>query len=848
MFYPRCITNALILSGVVTLSACSGGTSTPSASPTPQESALEAPEIAAAETEEREITVDLDYSALLQSEIQPGLFNDGSVNLMQGTMQVTNLATNEIEIFPWTANVDPTDLNNIQSFQTLVLEPGDYLLELALSQGIHSYSGSALHNVSDGDTETADMTIRPVIGQTLFDVNTIAELIDFRFSFSAAEINTANLTAPSVGISINGGNEQIFLLNTTTGLTEHMLLNLVPGQYDISLRLLDNGIQVGKSIAAQESSVTVAQGLDVSLDVIPLHGEFAMDLTAEGGDATIDLRFPVEVVEEVGGISNLDAIFRVAGPDYPLYETPLAATAIAQGYGTSVVLPNVFFGEMTFEMTFSDKTDNSEIGYCITTTDLSSTSASLTCDMTLRRRQVASGSLLSTLGINVRGLDGVPVAGAVISIAGEEVAITNSAAFSTPGYSKVFIPSGTHSIKAQFGVASGEIEFVSQPLTVSNVDIVLNTIDTDGDGIEDNLDACPDEPATTATGCPILDTVSDLLIGTFDTSDRVAVLLSNGTEEPTLIEQNVTGGNQQFVETADVNGDGLDDAIVLDQNTGIVRVAYAPFTPNGVQLVVVADKSDAPGRDIIAADVNNDDVFDLLIPGNAEHAVFLGNGDGSFGPELPFAAATIDNRSLAVADFDGDGNIDVTFSSNAGAGATPIHFGNGTGDFSNAEVVTYPNTGTFHVRAGDADGDGDTDILMAGYTYGLRVITNNGSRTPPVGNAQFASERFLFAYDYNDDGADDIMMTNDTTLGLFIRLNDGTGNFGDATLIGDLPGVVTRGVPLDFNADGNMDIAVVSHVGTDVTVVYGNGDGTFGSQESFVSVSSSNDLASGRFD
>ena len=150
-----------------------------------------------------------------------------------------------------------------------------------------------------------------------------------------------------------------------------------------------------------------------------------------------------------------------------------------------------------------------------------------------------------------------------------------------------------------------------------------------------------------------------------------------------------------------------------------------------MQLVVVADKSDAPGRDIIAADVNNDDVFDLLIPGNAEHAVFLGNGDGSFGPELPFAAATIDNRSLAVADFDGDGNIDVTFSSNAGAGATPIHFGNGTGDFSNAEVVAYSNTGTFHVRAGDADGDGDTDILMAGYTYGLRVITNNGGRTPP---------------------------------------------------------------------------------------------------------------------
>ena len=104
------------------------------------------------------------------------------------------------------------------------------------------------------------------------------------------------------------------------------------------------------------------------------------------------------------------------------------------------------------------------------------------------------------------------------------------------------------------------------------------------------------------------------------------------------------------------------------------------------------------------------------------------------------------------------------------------------------------------------------------------------------------------AWVINDDGADDIMMTNDTTLGLFIRLNDGTGNFGDATLIGDLPGVVTRGVPLDFNVDGNMDIAVVSHVGTDVTVVYGNGDGTFGSQESFVSVSSSNDLASGRFD
>ena len=822
---PGRIAHTLFLTSLISLTACGGNSSQDQAQEnTPPVATTEnSPPVAAAETQQQEVTFDVDLSALLVNEIVPGTFEDqpSEANLLQGAMQVTNLVNGDISSFPWTVNVDENDLANVQSFQTLVLEPGSYAFELTVSDGNRTYSGSSIHTVNDGDTAIAPMTIRPVIGDTLIDAATVAELIDFRFNYSVADINGANLSNPSIGITINNNSEQIFLLNPSTGLTEHMLLNLLPGQYDISLRLLDNGIQVGKSVSFQETGVTVAQGIDVSMDIVPLHGEFALSLAVEGADATVNLQIPPEVVDEVGGSANLQTILSVTGDNYPLQEQALSLTPNATGYSANVVLPEVFYGELTFEMIFTDILGSEEVGYCVADVLLSDASSSVNCEITLRRRQVVSGNLLSAVGINVSGENGAAIPGALISIDDQQVAITNSASFSTAGYSKIFLASGTHTIRAQMGTAFGEVEFTSVPLSVNNIAITLDRHDTDGDGVEDSVDLCPNEPANTSSGCSS-NLATGLALGGIG---QVAVWRNSGQGGFSQTQQAQNNNLYHEVTVGDLNQDGLDDIAVLRFN-GDILVGLAPFT-NGPSLVNVGFKSGSRPRGIEAADFNNDDVLDLVVGGDI-HSIFLGNGDGSFGAEANFAPLGPDNRSLSVGDFDQDGNLDVTFNSNTGNCLLAIHYGDGNGNFPADEAVAYPGLLGLYVKTGDVDADGDLDILTAGYGYGLRVFTNNGNRNFTVGEEQFLPEVFVMPEDFNGDGAVDLVFANDAQQELIFRLNDGSGNFDQETnLGGSQPNWARDGVAADINADGHKDIVIPQHNGTSLTFVPGKGDGTF---------------------
>jgi hypothetical protein len=320
--------------------------------------------------------------------------------------------------------------------------------------------------------DVVPMTIRPVLGDSQVDVSILESLVDFKFSYN--DLASAGLSTPSMGISVDNGPEQVFLLDPATGLSEHMYLNLLQGNYDIALRLFEGNIQVGKSLPEQGSAVSVAAGLDVSMDIVPLYAEMALALAVEGDDAIVNVSVPAEVVEEAGGEGNLLVVMSVVGPDFPLREIALSLTPDAAGYTASTILSDVMFGDMNFELTFSDATDLDELGNCVDSVVINSGATTVECKLTLRRRAVVGGSLLSTVGVNVFDANGNAVPGAVVSVDGEEVAITNSAAFSTPGYSKLYLKSGEHTIRAQADSSFGEAVYTSNPLSVGNIELVMD--------------------------------------------------------------------------------------------------------------------------------------------------------------------------------------------------------------------------------------------------------------------------------------------------------------------------------------------------------------------------------------
>jgi hypothetical protein len=148
-------------------------------------------------------------------------------------------------------------------------------------------------------------------------------------------------------------------------------------------------------------------------------------------------------------------------------------------------------------------------------------------------------------------------------------------------------------------------------------------------------------------------------------------------------------------------------------------------------------------------------------------------------------------------------------------------------------TVAAPNS----IVTGDFNGDGFYDLLSVGSTFSISLGRSlnafdipksyslpgdiNSSNTPVVG-------------DFNRDGRLDLVMGQDT--GVYFLQGNGDGTFGTPVLIQtDAAALGTQFVAGDFNGDGILDLAVCNFdlTGSTVSILLGNGDGTFVPQASY---------------
>ena len=181
----------------------------------------------------------------------------------------------------------------------------------------------------------------------------------------------------------------------------------------------------------------------------------------------------------------------------------------------------------------------------------------------------------------------------------------------------------------------------------------------------------------------------------------------------------------------------------------------------------------------------------------------------------------------AVADFDGDGHLDLAVPL-ALAGTIQIYRGNGDGTF--AAPVSYPAPFVESIIAGDFNGDGKPDLAAAAAAFpmfggGVRILLNDGSggfgNPSTLFPAGSLPEQVVVA-DFNSDGNLDLTVPDFDAGTNQVLLGDGHGGFGaPISTSGGGGGFVVAG---DFNSDGKMDLAVAT---TDLKILLGNGAGAF---------------------
>jgi hypothetical protein len=298
----------------------------------------------------------------------------------------------------------------------------------------------------------------------------------------------------------------------------------------------------------------------------------------------------------------------------------------------------------------------------------------------------------------------------------------------------------------------------------------------------------------------------------------------------------------------DFNGDGKLDLMIfgstdaLFSSTAVFLLlgngngtfqAPTPALPGFVGSVVVPA--------MVAADVSNDGKLDLIFNAGATQ-IFLGNGDGTFSNANNYIGSYIGGGSMAVADFNLDGNLDI-------AADGSVLLGNGNGTFQGIQTGLLPPTTqsaepTVSV-AGDFENNGKVDVAAVSVLNALSIFRNNGSGqlsligtyTLPQNAGQVGQ---MVAGDFNGDGNLDLLMTAGNAAsewGYILLLGNGNGSFQTPAYYSEGSGDPRAISVADFNGDKKLDLAVAVYnpaAGNEfVAILLGNGDGTFAAPVSY---------------
>lgn len=253
-------------------------------------------------------------------------------------------------------------------------------------------------------------------------------------------------------------------------------------------------------------------------------------------------------------------------------------------------------------------------------------------------------------------------------------------------------------------------------------------------------------------------------------SNTIRVLYNNGdgvfaTGAPIVIDRFVAGivGPNQL-QAADLNADGFTDVILT--SIGSSRVTILLNTGDGTfhRPTTRRPPPDSEGIGIglsnsVIADMNNNGEPDIVVPtislSTAQHFVIYPNqGDGAFADSTnAFASSTLaTNWSVAAADFDGDGRLDLAFGLALPGRLTLVRNTTDGESYSFAPPEVVASVGSFvrFVLPVDLDDDGAVDLVYTDFSnHQVRIqrnLTPQGGGgvaaiDPPARTAGTASQR-----------------------------------------------------------------------------------------------------------
>jgi hypothetical protein len=294
-----------------------------------------------------------------------------------------------------------------------------------------------------------------------------------------------------------------------------------------------------------------------------------------------------------------------------------------------------------------------------------------------------------------------------------------------------------------------------------------------------------------------------------------------------LIPMTVKPGSNQF--TLTINGTGFVSGAVVTWNGSTRSTSFISSTQ--VQAQINAADVANPGTALV-------NVTNPTPGGGMSNTVFF-----PIQTPAPYAvlvqAPGFSGSGVSVAgDFNNDGLLDLAVANqNSGDFLIDTYIGKGDGTF-NPPVANYSVVPVVSMITGNFNQDALLDLAALDGMANTTIFASQGSgiftqqqvfrspipyccQNPPYGNGWVTA-------DFNGDGKLDLVVTGSQCTKIF--LGNGDGTFGGGVSITQWGRGGNFGTPAvgDFNGDGKLDLALPAGDGSrSVTILLGNGDGTF---------------------
>ena len=325
-------------------------------------------------------------------------------------------------------------------------------------------------------------------------------------------------------------------------------------------------------------------------------------------------------------------------------------------------------------------------------------------------------------------------------------------------------PSDTGSIEVQVLLGNGDGTFQAPVVTnTSAANLYFNYVggivagDFNGDG---KLDLA------------VADTID--LIGT---GSYVSVLLGNGDGTFQTPVNAASTLMPSLMAVGYFNADKNLDLVVGSEGSGSLAVLLG--NGDGTFQAPISAGASGSITGIVTGDFNHDGFQDVaaVMPDGQELEVVLGNGDGTFqlahSYSLLFGSqGSRANLSVATGDFNGDGYTDLVVGSAAtGEGNLALLLNAGSGEpgtFQTPQYFTLMSETVWSIAVGDFNGDGNLDVAGTGGSKGGVLLGNgNGTfQTPYLGLAEPASGfTTLLTGNFNEEGPTDLAVWGTGDLG-----------------------------------------------------------------------------------